>query len=56
MQEKNFGLLSKRRIEKGYSQEKFAELPGVSRQAVTKWESNLSRPSSDNLMTLAVSE
>lgn len=31
-----------------------AEYIGVSRQAVTKWESNISRPSSDNLFKLAV--
>lgn len=29
------------RKEKGYSQEKFAELLQVSRQAVSKWESSL---------------
>ena len=38
---------------KGLSQEKVAEVLGVSRQAVTKWESNISRPSSDNLIKLA---
>ena len=36
------------RKEKGLSQEKVAEYMGVSRQAVTKWESNSSKPSSDN--------
>ena len=41
------------RKEKGLSQEKIAEYMAVSRQAVTKWESNLSRPSSENLMKLA---
>jgi DNA-binding XRE family transcriptional regulator len=41
------------RKERGLSQEKFAEYMGVSRQAVTKWESNISRPSSDNLIKLA---
>jgi transcriptional regulator with XRE-family HTH domain len=41
------------RKERGLSQEKVAEYMGVSRQAVTKWESNLSRPSSDNLIKLA---
>ena len=41
------------RKEKGLSQEKVAEYMGVSRQAVTKWESNISKPSSDNLIKLA---
>ena len=35
------------------SQEKVAELIGVSRQAVTKWESGQSAPSTDNLFKLA---
>lgn len=35
------------------SQEKLAELVGVSRQAVTKWEKDQSEPSCDNLMRLA---
>jgi transcriptional regulator with XRE-family HTH domain len=41
------------RKERGLSQEKVAEYMGVSRQAVTKWESNISKPSSDNLIKLA---
>lgn len=41
------------RKEKGLSQEKVAEYMAVSRQAVTKWESNISKPSSDNLIKLA---
>jgi transcriptional regulator with XRE-family HTH domain/predicted small integral membrane protein len=41
------------RKERGLSQEKVAEYMEVSRQAVTKWESNISRPSSDNLIKLA---
>lgn len=41
------------RKKKGMSQEKVAEVLGVSRQAVTKWESNISRPGSDNLFRLA---
>lgn len=36
-----------------YSQEKIAELLGISRQAVTKWESNQSAPNTDNLLKLA---
>ena len=35
------------------SQEKLAELLGVSRQAVTKWESDQSAPSTENLFKLA---
>lgn len=41
------------RRKKGLSQEKLSEYMGVSRQAVTKWENALSRPSSDNLIKLA---
>ena len=37
----------------GLSQEKLAELIGVSRQAVTKWETDQSAPSTDNLIRLA---
>lgn len=37
----------------GLSQEKVAELVGVSRQAVTKWESGQTAPSTDNLFKLA---
>ena len=37
----------------GMSQEKVAELVSVSRQAVTKWESGKSAPSTDNLFKLA---
>ena len=36
-----------------YSQERLAELLGVSRQAVTKWENGKSAPSTDNLIKLA---
>ena len=35
------------------SQEKTAELVGVSRQAVTKWEANQTAPSTENLFKLA---
>lgn len=37
----------------GLSQEKLAELIGVSRQAVTKWEAGQSAPSTENLFRLA---
>ena len=41
------------RTQKGLSQEKIAEMLGVSRQAVTKWELGQTTPSSDNLIALA---
>ena len=41
------------RTQKGLSQEKIAEMPDVSRQAVTKWETGQTTPSSDNLIALA---
>ena len=37
----------------GLSQEKVAEIIGVSRQAVTKWENGQSAPSTENLFKLA---
>ena len=37
----------------GWSQEELAEKLGVSRQAVSKWESGASDPSTTNLMALA---
>ncbi len=41
------------RKKQGLSQEKVAEYMHISRQAVTKWEANISQPSSDNLIKLA---
>ena len=41
------------RVDVHLSQEKVAELVGVSRQAVTKWETNQSAPSTENLFRLA---
>lgn len=41
------------RKEKGMSQEDLAEKLGVSRQAVAKWETGLSYPDVDNLITLS---
>lgn len=41
------------RLSTGLSQEKVAELVGVSRQAVTKWEMNQSAPNTENLFKLA---
>lgn len=45
--------IARYRKRKGLSQEKVSEYMGVSRQAVTKWETDLSRPSSDHLIRLA---
>lgn len=45
--------LYKLRRERGISQEGLAEVVGVTRQAVQKWESGGSRPDMDNLTTLA---
>lgn len=41
------------RLKARLSQEKVAELVGVSRQAVTKWESDQSAPNTENLFRLA---
>jgi len=41
------------RRNKGLSQEKVAELLGVSKQAVSKWESSQTAPSTDNLIALS---
>lgn len=41
------------RKKQGLSQEELANIIGVSRQAVQKWESGAARPDLDNLMTLA---
>ena len=45
--------IKEQRNKNGFSQEKIADLVGISRQAVTKWESGQSVPSMSNLMTLA---
>lgn len=45
--------LSDLRKQNGISQEKLAEMVGVSRQAVTKWESGKSNPDTENLIRLA---
>ena len=45
--------LKEQRNKSGFSQEKVAELVGVSRQAVTKWETGQSAPSTANLITLS---
>ena len=51
----NLGMnIKKLREAKGYSQEMVAEKLGVSRQAVSKWENNISEPSTENLLNLSV--
>lgn len=45
--------LRERRRSCGLTQEKVAELVGVSRQAVTKWETGQSLPTAENLIKLA---
>jgi len=45
--------IKENRQKTGMSQEKLAELVGVSRQAVTKWESGQSAPGTENLFRLA---
>ena len=45
--------LNQLRRERGLSQEDLAEVVGVTRQAVQKWESGASRPDMDNLTALA---
>ena len=47
---KNLSLLRRRA---GYTQESLAEALNVSRQAVSKWESGRSDPSTTNLIALA---
>ncbi len=45
--------IKEQRKKSGLSQEKVAELMGVSRQAVTKWENGQSAPTTENLFKLA---
>jgi len=45
--------LKRYRTNSGFSQKKVAELVGVSRQAVSKWEGGQSMPSSEKLIALA---
>jgi len=41
------------RIQKGYNQEYVAQMLGVSRQAVSKWESGKTQPDTKNLIALS---
>lgn len=45
--------IAKLRQEAGLSQEKLAEMLGISRQAVTKWESGKGNPDTENLIRLS---
>lgn len=45
--------IRQKRKASGLSQEQLAEQMGVSRQAVTKWESGQSAPSTENLIRLS---
>lgn len=45
--------ISELRRKNGISQEKLAEMVGVSRQAVTKWENGKANPDTENLIRLA---
>lgn len=45
--------IRQRRKQRGLSQEGLAQLVGVSRQAVAKWEADRSAPSTENLLQLA---
>ncbi len=50
----NFGInLKRKRVEKGYTQEQFSELLGVSRQAVSLWESDSGYPEVEKLLEIA---
>lgn len=45
--------LSKLRKENNYTQEQLAEVLGVSRQSISKWESNLTYPETDKLIRMS---
>lgn len=44
--------LQKLRKQSGYSQEQVAEMLGLSRQAISKWESGQGKPEIDNIVKL----
>lgn len=44
--------LAKLRREQNYTQEQFADILGVSRQSVSKWESDLAYPETDKLVKI----
>ncbi|MGN0312583.1 MAG: helix-turn-helix domain-containing protein [Lachnospiraceae bacterium] len=45
--------LSKLRKENNYTQEQLADILGVSRQSISKWESNISYPETDKLIRMS---
>ena len=45
--------IAKLRKENGYTQEEFGDLLGVTRQSVSKWESDMSFPETDKLILIA---
>lgn len=45
--------LSKLRRENNYTQEQLADIMGVSRQAISKWESNITYPETDKLIRMS---
>jgi len=50
---KFYEKMQKLRKEKGLSQEEFAEMLGVSRQSVSKWESKITYPETEKLITIS---
>ena len=44
--------LTKLRKEHNYTQEQLAEILGVSRQSISKWESNLAYPETEKLIRI----
>lgn len=45
--------LSKLRKENNYTQEQLADVLGVSRQAISKWESNITYPETEKLIRIS---
>lgn len=45
--------LSKKRKDNNYTQEQLADILGVSRQSISKWESNLAYPETDKLIRIS---
>lgn len=45
--------LSKLRKENNYTQEQLADILGVSRQAISKWESSITYPETDKLIYMS---
>ena len=45
--------IAKQRKERNYTQEQFADILGVSRQSISKWESNITYPETDKLIRMS---